>query len=67
MLHVVRKSGGISSWATARRVAARYGTRNLVLLFADTLIEEPSLYEFLDAAAAQFGVPITRVCDCLYL
>jgi hypothetical protein len=46
-----------------RRVVARYGTRNLVILFADTLIEEPSPYEFLDAAAAQFGVPITRVCD----
>lgn len=63
MLHVVQTSGGIGSWATAQRVAARYGTSNLVLLFADTLVEEPSLYAFLDAAAAQLGVPITRVCD----
>lgn len=27
------------------------------------MIEESSLYDFLDAAAAQLGVPITRVCD----
>jgi hypothetical protein len=63
MLHVVQDSGGIGSWATAQRVASRYGTANLVLLFADTLIEEDSLYDFLDKAAAQLGVPITRVCD----
>lgn len=62
-LHVVQTSGGIGSWATAQRVAARHGTADLVLLFADTLIEEPSLYQFLHDAAAQSGVPITRVAD----
>ena len=61
--HVVQMSGGTGSWATARRVADTYGTANLVLLFADTLAEDPDLYRFLDQAAADIGVPVTRVCD----
>lgn len=61
--HVVQMSGGTGSWATARRVADRHGTDNLVLLFADTLAEDPDLYRFLDQAAADIGVPVTRVCD----
>jgi PP-loop superfamily ATP-utilizing enzyme len=35
---VVQFSGGIASWAVARRVADRYGVDDLVLLFADTQI-----------------------------
>lgn len=60
---VVQMSGGITSWAAARRVADQYGTDGLVLLFADTLIEHPDLYRFLDDAAADLGVPVTRVAD----
>lgn len=37
---VVNFSGGIGSWAAARRVADHHGTDGLVLLFADTLIED---------------------------
>jgi hypothetical protein len=62
-LHVVQYSGGIGSWATARRVAARHGTRRLVLLFADALIEADDVYAFLHQSAAQLGVPVTRVAD----
>lgn len=62
-LHVVQFSGGIGSWAAAQRVAAEHGTRDLVLLFADTLVEDEDLYRFLDDAAQQIGVPITRVAD----
>ncbi|MFI7073633.1 hypothetical protein [Micromonospora sediminicola] len=61
--HVVQMSGGTGSWATARRVADNHGTSNLVLLFADTLAEDPDLHRFLDQAAADIGVPVTRVCD----
>jgi 3'-phosphoadenosine 5'-phosphosulfate sulfotransferase (PAPS reductase)/FAD synthetase len=61
--HVIQMSGGIGSWAAAQRVAAEHGTGDLVLLFADTLVEDPDLYRFLDDAAAQLGVPITRVAD----
>lgn len=62
-LHVVMFSGGITSWATARRVADEHGTDNLVLLFADTLAEDEDLYRFNTDAARNIGVPITRVCD----
>lgn len=60
---VIQMSGGIGSWATAQRVAAVHGTHDMVLLFADTLVEDPDLYRFLVDAADQLGVPITRVVD----
>lgn len=41
----------------------KYGAENVVLLFADTLIEDPDLYAFLIWASRVLGVPITRVCD----
>jgi hypothetical protein len=63
IMRVVQYSGGIGSWATAQRVAARYGTDDLVLLFADTLVEEPSLYQFLRESAAQLGAPLVSVAD----
>ena len=62
-LHVVMISGGITSWATARRVADEHGTDNLVLLFADTLAEDEDLYRFNADIERNIGVPITRVCD----
>lgn len=61
--HVVMWSGGITSWATARHVIAQHGAASTVLLFADTLIEDEDLYAWNDQAAAQLGVPITRVAD----
>lgn len=54
-------SGGGASWATARRVIER--GHAVTLLFADTLIEDEDLYRFLDDAAEDLGVPITRVAD----
>lgn len=52
MQHVVMFSGGIGSWAAAKRVVERHGASDLTLLFTDTLIEDPDLYRFLDEAAA---------------
>lgn len=43
------------------RVKAAHGTDSLVLLFADTLIEDAELYAFNEHAASIIGVPITRV------
>lgn len=60
---VVMFSGGIGSWMAARRVADAHGTASLTLLFCDTLIEDPDLYRFIDEAAADIGVPITRIAD----
>ncbi len=55
MKHVVMFSGGLASWAAAKRVAAENGTDALVLLFSDTLMEDEDLYRFLDQAAADVG------------
>ena len=48
-------SGGAASWATAKRVAERHGTDDLVLLFADTNTEDADLYRFLHQAALNVG------------
>ncbi|MGG4217567.1 hypothetical protein ABEW32_04955 [Paenibacillus jamilae] len=59
--HIVMYSGGIGSWATARRVAEQHGTGNLILLFTDTSIEDRDLYRFLiETSADIFGIDIPR-------
>lgn len=63
MKRVVQFSGGLGSWAAAKRVAARYGTSDLVLLFADVKDEHPDLYRFLSEGAKDIGVAITTVSD----
>jgi len=60
---VVNFSGGVGSWAAARRVADQHGTDGLVLLFADTLIEDEDLYRFLKEAATDVGGTFVRLCD----
>lgn len=59
--HVVNLSGGACSFWAAERVAEKYGTADMTLLFADTLIEDPELYEMNERTAEYFGIPITRV------
>lgn len=56
-------SGGVGSWAAAKRVADRHGTENMTLLFADTNMEDEDLYRFLDEAADNIGVPVTCIAD----
>lgn len=63
MKHVVQFSGGIGSWAAAKLVAQRHGTADMVLLFADTMIEHPDTYRFLDEAAANVGAPLVKIAD----
>lgn len=63
MRHVVMFSGGIASWAAARRVADTHGTTGLTLLFADTRAEDEDLYRFVEQAAAQIGAPLVRVAE----
>lgn len=62
MKHIVNFSGGACSFWAAHRVVQRYGTKDVVLLFADTLIEDSELYEFNEHASGLLGVPITRIC-----
>lgn len=62
-MHLVMFSGGAGSWAAAKRVVAKHGAANTVLLFADTLIEDEDLYRFLYDAAANVGAPRIRIAD----
>lgn len=64
MNYIVNYSGGFSSWQAAERVAAKYGTSRLTLLFCDTLMEDEDLYRFLiESAAHVYGIPVESVSD----
>lgn len=60
---VVFFSGGVMSWAAAKRAVAKYGAENTTLLFTDTLIEDLDLYRFLDEAAANVGAPLVKIAE----
>ena len=62
-MHLVMFSGGVCSWAAAKRVVERHGAENTVLLFADTKMEDEDLYRFLDEAAKNVGAPLVRIAD----
>lgn len=53
--HIVFYSSGISSYVAAKRVAAEHGAENLILLFADTGIEDIDNYRFLHESAELIG------------
>jgi hypothetical protein len=59
--HIINLSGGACSFWAAHRVAERYGTQDMTLLFADVLIEAKELYEFNNWIGNFFNLPITRV------
>jgi len=59
--HVVMFSGGVGSWAAAKRVAEKHGTKNLTLLFTDTKMEDEDLYRFLTEAAANVGGTLVTI------
>jgi 3'-phosphoadenosine 5'-phosphosulfate sulfotransferase (PAPS reductase)/FAD synthetase len=60
---VVFFSGGLMSWAAAKRAVATYGAKNTTLVFTDTLIEDPDLYRFLDEAASNVGAPLVKLTE----
>lgn len=61
--HIVMYSGGIGSWAAAKRVVDRHGKENVTLLFTDTLIEDEDLYRFLRETADNFGCELVWLKD----
>lgn len=63
MKHIVFYSGGLCSWAAAKRVIERHGKENVILLFTDTLIEDEDLYRFIDETVAEMGVEYVRIAD----
>lgn len=61
---IVGFSGGVGSWAAAKRLAEERGTTNgMVLLFADTRMEDSTLYEFVLEAADNVGAPLVVIQD----
>lgn len=63
MTHVVMMSGGIGSWAAAKRVVAEYGTADTKLLFTDTKFEDEDTYRFLNDAAKNVGAELITIAD----
>jgi hypothetical protein len=63
MNHVVFFSSGAASTVAAMRVAQKYGTKNLYLLFADTGIEDEDNYRFLEESANYIGGHLIRIKD----
>ena len=63
MKHIVMFSGGAGSYITAKRVIEQHGKEDVVLLFADTKIEDEDLYRFLIDAEQALGVTITRIAE----
>lgn len=63
MKHVVMFSGGAGSWATAKRVVATHGGADVVLLFADTSMEDEDLYRFLHDAKENVGAQLVTIRD----
>lgn len=60
---VVFFSGGLMSWAAAKRAVVKYGAENTTLLFTDTLIEDADLYRFLEDAAVNVGARLVKIAD----
>jgi hypothetical protein len=64
-------SGGIGSWATAKRVAAKYGAENMLLLFSDVkgdndnphIGEDEDTYRFINDAAQNIGAELVTLAD----
>lgn len=56
-------SSGITSWAATKRYAEINGTDGLVLLFADTKVEDEDNYRFLEESAENIGVPLIKIAD----
>jgi hypothetical protein len=63
MRHIVMYSGGITSWAVARRVVDEHGASAVTLLFADTLAEDEDLYRFNADVVRDLGLKLTVVAD----
>ncbi len=63
MKHIVMFSGGVGSWATGKRVVEHHGTDDLIVLFADTNMEDEDLYRFNREAIPSIGGTSVQVSD----
>lgn len=61
--HIIQFSGGVNSFATAKNVVDRYGNKDVILLFADTKIEDEDLYIFLEQTSKFLDAKLIRLED----
>ena len=60
--HIVSFSGGMGSFAEAKSCVDKYGKENVLLLFADTLMEDEDLYRFKDEVVEFLGCELVTLC-----
>ena len=63
MKHIVSFSGGMGSFAEAKSCVDKFGKENVLLLFADTMMEDEDLYRFLDECVAFLGCELVTLTD----
>lgn len=63
MKHIVLMSGGIGSWAAAKRVSEQHGPEDIIMLFTDTKTEDEDTYRFLHDAADNVGGELVIIAD----
>ena len=63
MKHIISYSGGLGSAITADFICKQYGKENVILLFADTLIEDEDLYRFNNDVIKLLGCQFVRIAD----
>lgn len=61
MINIISYSGGVGSAITAELVSKHYPNDEMVLLFADTLMEDEDLYRFNTDIEALLGLTITTI------
>lgn len=62
--YVVSYSGGVCSWFSARRLIDMLGSPdNVRLVFADTRMEDPDLYRFLEESSRDLGAELVKISD----
>ncbi len=61
--HIVSFSGGMGSFAEAKSCCEKYGKENVLLLFADTMMEDEDLYRFKDEVVAFLGCELVTLAD----
>ncbi|WP_421565826.1 phosphoadenosine phosphosulfate reductase family protein [Ochrobactrum sp. EDr1-4] len=61
--HIVSFSGGAASFVAAHLAVEKYGRENVLLVFCDTLIEDPDLYRFIEEGSRALGCELLRLAD----
>lgn len=61
--HIVFYSGGVGSYCAAKRVCEKHDTSTVELLFTDTAMEHPTLYDFLNKSSLKLGAKLNILKD----